>query len=89
MSACCASITEGGGQIETETLSNRSKLNRLRNNKLGPARVLGPEDRSNIEAEITNQVEIEPIEPHFSICVCVCVVLAHGAMLTFSVSFQV
>ena len=29
----------------------------------GPAWVSGPEDRSDIEAEIPNHVETEPIEP--------------------------
>ena len=45
------SITKGGVEIETDTLSNRSKPKHLRN-KLGPAWAYGPEDRSNIETEI-------------------------------------
>ena len=40
-----------------------SKPKRLCDNKLGPAWVLGPEDRSNVETEIPNHVEIESIEP--------------------------
>ena len=47
-----------GAQIETETQSNRSKPKRLRDNKLGPARVLGPAYQINIETEIPNHVEI-------------------------------
>ena len=50
-------------QIENEMLSNRSEPKGLRYNKLGPARVLGPEDRSNIESKTSNHVEIESIEP--------------------------
>ena len=53
----------GGGQIETEALSNRSKPKRVGNNNLGPTWVLCPEDRSNVETEIPNHAEIESIEP--------------------------
>ena len=47
----------GGGHIETGTLPHRSKTKLLLNKKLGPARVLGPEDRSKIEAETPSHVE--------------------------------
>ena len=57
-----ASITKGGVQIETQTLSNRPRPKRLRN-KLGPAWVWGHEDRSNVETQIPNQIKIESIEP--------------------------
>ena len=57
------SVTEGDDSVETKTLSNRSEPKRLRNKKLGPAWVLSPEDRSNIETKIPNHVEIESIEP--------------------------
>ena len=55
-------ITKGGGQIETEASSNRSKPKRLRNMRLGPAWVLGLEDQRNIETKIPSHVEIEAIE---------------------------
>ena len=58
---------KAGVQIETETLSNRSKLKRSRNKKLGPAWALGPEDRSDIETKTPNHVEIESIEPRPSL----------------------
>ena len=41
----------------------RSKPRHLRKEKLAPAWVLGPEDRSNIESSIPNNVEIESIGP--------------------------
>ena len=52
-----------GVQIETETLSNRAKPQRLRNKKLGAAQMLGPEDRSTIETRVPSHVQVEPIEP--------------------------
>ena len=59
----------GGGQIETETFSHRSRPNRSRTQArrqvqaAGPAWAWGPEDRSNIEAQIPNHAEIESTEP--------------------------
>ena len=58
--------------METEMLSNRSKPKRSRNDKLGPAWVLGPEDRSSIETEIPNHVETESIEPRPTLTVTCC-----------------
>ena len=49
----------GSVQMKTETLSNRSKPKRLRNNKMG---VWGPEDRSHIKTKIPKHVEIESIQ---------------------------
>ena len=63
-----ASITKVGGSdrnrnviepIETKTFTQT----RRRVQAAGPAWVWGPEDRSNIETEIPNHVEIESIEP--------------------------
>ena len=51
---------QGGVRIETETFQSKQK--RVHNKKLGPAWVLSPEDRSDIEAGL-NHVEIESIEP--------------------------
>ena len=52
-----------GGQIETETLSNRSKPKRSLDKKPGPKWDSSPEDRNSIEAEMPNRVEVESIEP--------------------------
>ena len=58
-----ASIAKGGeAEIQTEAF-NRSKPKRLRHDKLGPAWVLGPEYRSDIETKIPNHFEVESIEP--------------------------
>ena len=54
---------KGVVQLETETLTNRSKPKSLPNAKIGPAWALGPDDRSNIETEIPSRVEIESMEP--------------------------
>ena len=58
-----ASIAKGGVHIDADTLSQRSKPKRSRSRKLGPAWVLGPEDRSDLEANMPKRVEIESIEP--------------------------
>ena len=44
-------------------IHGRASTKRLRDDKLGPAWVLGPEDRSNIETKTPRHVEIESNEP--------------------------
>ena len=64
-----ASITKWGRvQVETEALSNPSETTTLCGDKLGPAWAVGPEDRSSIETEIPNHLEIKSIEPRPTLC---------------------
>ena len=49
--------------IGTETITQT----RRQVQAAGPARVLGPEDRSDIKTEMPNRVEIKPIEPRLDL----------------------
>ena len=69
----------GGVQIKTERLSKRSKpvrLTKLRNKKLGPASVWGPEDRSGIETR--NELGVRALASGCTGCVWLCLQAQEG-----------
>ena len=61
---------------------------RKRNEKLGQAWVLGPEDRRNIETQIPSHVEIESIELRPTLYVCYVAVFVLRFVLQFLKLFR-